>query len=815
MKLSFIIPAFNAQATIARCISSISGQSFADYEVIVIDDGSTDNTAEIVQQCIDKDRRIQLHTRTNAGQGAARNFGVSLARGEWIWFVDSDDWLVDEAVIRIAAILDRHAPDVLVANFLFAFDHRASEPSSMVPPQLASRFVNPRQDSETFASLSCWSTPPWRLIAQRTLVTDNNIRFAEGVFYEDHPFAIELMLHAERVFVDAPVSYAYYQREGSTTRVNDRRAFDFLTIRRICIDLLRTHDVYERFAPIVAGYIAPANFYAAHVGAEFQLEFLSRLAEDLDPGEEQFARQYGVPETVPFLDMVRRGLPPRPRNRHLAIIRRLLTSEGRQRARRRIIASARFRTGRLIMRARNLALATQSHGGLDHTGRRFLRTGSGVRVEQIMIDVRVAQEARPYVIVGDDSHIGGQFVFERGIGEISIGSRSSIGGGCLLICSQEEGIRIGDHVMLSWNVTVTDTDAHSLDFQLRRNDAYDWKCGVDAGRVGSYKDWANVVSAPVRIEDGAWIGFGAAILKGVTIGRGAIVGAHSVVTRDVAPFTIVGGNPARFIRLAPRQKWSWEDIVHAVQGDPTQQETLKAAFLHPDLSANLTRYRESEEFRDTAAVARELCPDPVTMLDVGCGNGTTSVAFALEGFRVTAVEPSTDELVGTRSLERLIEKAEAIDSSVGQRIRIVPGVIETAHVQGTFDFVLCRQAAHHFQDPVVSLSRIRRLTNPRGVVMLVREHVVFDDADRERFLETHPLHRYYGGEEAYRVEEYVDFARRSGFTVHRIIPFKESPINYYPHSPEVIQEISEEDVPGRPYTFVLKPLLLLDAGTDA
>jgi acetyltransferase-like isoleucine patch superfamily enzyme len=106
--------------------------------------------------------------------------------------------------------------------------------------------------------------------------------------------------------------------------------------------------------------------------------------------------------------------------------------------------------------------------------------------------------------------------------------------------------------MLSWGVTVIDTDSHALDPDVRANDAFDWLVGSQTGHLGLYKDWLNVRSKNIVIKDGAWIGFGSTILKGVTIGVGSIVGCNSVVTKDVPDYTKVAGNPARVIGQVPR-----------------------------------------------------------------------------------------------------------------------------------------------------------------------------------------------------------------------------------------------------------------------
>jgi acetyltransferase-like isoleucine patch superfamily enzyme len=164
------------------------------------------------------------------------------------------------------------------------------------------------------------------------------------------------------------------------------------------------------------------------------------------------------------------------------------------------------------------------------------------------VQVRNSTERRPYLFIGKSSYISGTYVFERGIGKITIGDQTFVGSGSLFVCAQEEGISIGNHVLISWGCTFSDTNAHSLDANVRRHDVADWLRSAQEGKTGAYKNWQRVKSAPIVIDDDVWLGFGAVVLKGVTIGAGAVVGARSVVTRDVAPNTVVAGNPARVLR---------------------------------------------------------------------------------------------------------------------------------------------------------------------------------------------------------------------------------------------------------------------------
>jgi len=141
------------------------------------------------------------------------------------------------------------------------------------------------------------------------------------------------------------------------------------------------------------------------------------------------------------------------------------------------------------------------------------------------------------VQIGSQAIVKCRVDFDHPAGQIKIGNRSYIGASHL-VC--HTNIEIGDDTIISWGVTVVDHDSHALDWPNRKDDIANWHRGV--------KNWDAVSIRPVLVGHKVWIGFGASILKGVTVGDGAVVGAKSVVTRDVAPYTVVAGNPARVVR---------------------------------------------------------------------------------------------------------------------------------------------------------------------------------------------------------------------------------------------------------------------------
>jgi len=165
-----------------------------------------------------------------------------------------------------------------------------------------------------------------------------------------------------------------------------------------------------------------------------------------------------------------------------------------------------------------------------------LSLGSGTKLAAARLVARDADGCT--LSIGSESNIEGALVFERQDVNVCIGSRTHIGGGALVDAACK--IEIGNDVLIAFEVLIMDHDSHSLNFDRRKQDVVDW--------INGTKDWTHVKKSPVKISDKVWLGARVIVLKGVTIGEGAVVGAGSLVTEDIPAWTIAGGNPAKVIR---------------------------------------------------------------------------------------------------------------------------------------------------------------------------------------------------------------------------------------------------------------------------
>ena len=181
MQLSIIIPIYNVEKYLPQCLDSIINQSFKDFEIICIDDCSTDNSLNIAKKYEEKDSRIRvLHNEINLGLGIARNKGLKIAQGEYVHFVDSDDWIEKDSYAKIFNKLDslETKPDILF------FRHRHYDELTGVTKeipynnkQILNIILNPQEDAD---AIDNWDRYAWCKLHKRSFLISNNI------FYNDY-----------------------------------------------------------------------------------------------------------------------------------------------------------------------------------------------------------------------------------------------------------------------------------------------------------------------------------------------------------------------------------------------------------------------------------------------------------------------------------------------------------------------------------------------------------------------------------------------------------------------------------------------------
>ena len=217
MKFSVILPIYKVEKYLHECVDSILNQTFTDFEVILVDDGSPDSCPQICDEYAAKDARVKVVHKINGGQASARNAGLEVAQGDYVCYVDSDDYLIDNKVLERLAEKTESNPDVVHYKFVEWF-----ESDGHVAPCYFDYNVptKGRSLAEVYCDLidkDAYYNSAWSKIIKRSLLMDNNIRFEEGIVGEDNEWYYHVVMVAKKlVLLDEPL-YVYRRRSGSTT----------------------------------------------------------------------------------------------------------------------------------------------------------------------------------------------------------------------------------------------------------------------------------------------------------------------------------------------------------------------------------------------------------------------------------------------------------------------------------------------------------------------------------------------------------------------------------------------------------------------
>lgn len=215
MLVSVIVPAYNAEKYIKRCITSILEQSYREIELIIVDDGSKDNTEKIISEYVKCDNRIIYIKQNNSGVSAARNKGFEISQGEYIMFADSDDWMAVDMIKSLVMEVKQKSADVVFCNYNMVDRDVIKVCDDVIDYKVYDGKKINYITKNMFAGGKYFSAV-WRGIYRSELIKRKNIKFVDVKFAEDLLFNIEYLLNCNKAVVIKQSLYNYFRHEDSS-----------------------------------------------------------------------------------------------------------------------------------------------------------------------------------------------------------------------------------------------------------------------------------------------------------------------------------------------------------------------------------------------------------------------------------------------------------------------------------------------------------------------------------------------------------------------------------------------------------------------
>lgn len=277
--VSLIIPVYNVRDYLRKCLDSVAAQTYPHLEVVIVNDGSTDDSLDIIREYTAKYPNFRCYTIENRGQGGARNYGMEQAAGDYVAFLDSDDYIAENCIERLMAAAEETDCDMVVCN---CYDVREDGSVLQVyQNRYRNAITNVAQEPEILFN----RVSPWGKLYKRELL--NGLSFASRVWYEDMRMAPKVLLRAGKVAFIEDFLFFYVQREGSTmNNKNMKRNLEVIAAFEDLLSYFREQGAYDTYRDalefLVIEHIAVAGISRVAVcrGPE-RRQVLSKMQEYL------------------------------------------------------------------------------------------------------------------------------------------------------------------------------------------------------------------------------------------------------------------------------------------------------------------------------------------------------------------------------------------------------------------------------------------------------------------------------------------------------------------------------------------------------
>ena len=269
MKFSIITPVYNTNEYLDECINSVVNQEYDDFEYILIDDGSDDGSEAICDKWAEKDRRIIAEHQEHSGAATARNRGLDLANGDYILFIDSDDYWIDNKVLKsIYSRISVTKPDVLCFNYKKIFSNKSDGKPYFTTGLSMPTDVSIEKGYKFLSDNHIWGASSCNKVFKASVISSNNIRYTPCSVAEDIEWCFKILLCSDRIDYIRDVFLLYRQHEQSVSKT--------ISTEKIQSILHILSDLDERLAPLVGYKKEVLNDYLGYLVASLMVD-ISRL----------------------------------------------------------------------------------------------------------------------------------------------------------------------------------------------------------------------------------------------------------------------------------------------------------------------------------------------------------------------------------------------------------------------------------------------------------------------------------------------------------------------------------------------------------
>lgn len=235
VKVSIVVPVYNVEKYVGKCLDSLISQTLDDYEIIVVNDGATDDSGKIIAEYQKKHPTlIKVYLKENGGLSDARNYGLQFCQGEYVGFIDSDDYVVDEMFEKMYQVAIADKSDLVVCDYYKVYGDKKERVS-------INRFTSNKD------MLIGGLAAAWNKLYKRSIINQYNLLFPKGLIYEDTEFFCKLIPHLQRISY-VPEAYVYYiQRTGSIANSQGIKTKQIFQIFRNIVDYYNENSYMSKY----------------------------------------------------------------------------------------------------------------------------------------------------------------------------------------------------------------------------------------------------------------------------------------------------------------------------------------------------------------------------------------------------------------------------------------------------------------------------------------------------------------------------------------------------------------------------------------